>query len=267
VIKGLIRNGSLQSKEDALKEALEVGHVGGIPYAILYTMFRERKIRTPTASMIAGLTWRQTVLSRILDYYVLPGQLYAQLRGTLIHEGLASLRFPSGVSVVRERRLTVPVPGHKEIKLSGQIDVYYPEQHRLEDYKTCSVIPKTARLEHVLQLAVYTWLSRWSCYPVEQVAINYISWKYALQRTTTEVKGEEIPIIEHEYLQSEEAFIEFVERGWQILQLGFQEYNVPSMRHCNLNYCNGCAVKWACDRIAVTGEVIEPEEFQQEDYY
>ena len=269
MLKGIITvDGVFIPSQDALAYAAKDGHVGGIPLAALVKMLDVWDVQHPSASQIAGGAWRRTVLEHILDYYAPPQSLVAMLRGSLIHKGLESLPFPKGLKVIQEKRLKCLMPGHKDIVLSGQIDLYFPTEHRLEDFKTAQKIPAVLKHEHTLQLAIYCWLLRWAGYTVDWVAIDYFSWDEMRQvdQVLTEPRGNPKPAIEHPLFVNQEYFEGVVEEGYTTLDLGFQHNVVPAMSDCNLDWCRNCPVKYACDIIDVGGEQINPEEYRQEDY-
>ena len=268
MLKGIVReDGTLQDTASVLGEAAVFGHVDGYPLPILAQMLNVRPPIGPSASQIASITWRRIVLERILDYYAHPRALTAMLRGTLIHKGLQGTAFPSHVKVVTERRLRSTLLHRKDITISGQIDVYYPAHHRLEDYKTCGTIPSVISDEHLVQLAVYYWLLCWAGYTVDSVAIDYIAWDDMRQVSHAVMPDKSIQkAVAHPYFQDVEAFEKLIIEGWEVLNSGFIDYVVPGMDSCNNNWCRYCPLKWACDRIAVEGAVITPADFVQEDY-
>ena len=261
---GLIRqDGALQLKEEAIAEAQLFGQVDGYSLPIITRMFAEHTAKSPSASQIAGQAYRRTVLEKIISFYAKPLSLMAMLRGTLIHAGLQSTNL-QGIRVITEHRYTYTIPG-TTIKLSGQVDVYYPEHRRLEDYKTCQNIPQIIKEEHVLQLAIYYWLLRWNGLPVDKAVIDYISWGDTQQLSLAEMPdGSVNDVVMHPYFKDESYFVETITKAWHILNDGFEEYYVPGMNFCNRSYCRYCTLKWACDRIDYTGEIIEPSEFVQE---
>lgn len=268
MIRGLIRrDGTLLDTQDALREAALHGHVDGYPLPVLVMALRDYPRKRPSASIIASVTWRRAVLEAIVDYYVFVADRYAMIRGSLIHNGLGMLKVPEGVEVIREKRLRVAIPKFPEKILSGQIDLYYPQHARLEDHKTCTQIPSCIKPDHLAQLAVYYWLLIWHGYPVESVAINYISWHDCCQLTQAELEDGTVgEAIGHKLFQKEHAFIEYVVEGWDVLEAGFLNNEVPSIKECDTRYCRDCPVKWACDQIDVWGEVIDPSEFKQRDF-
>ena len=267
MLKGIVRkNGSLQDTASVLAEAAVFGHVDGYPLPILAQMLKVRPPIGPSASQIASITWRRVVLERLLDYYAPPRTLTAMLRGTLIHKGLEGTVFPKQVKVLTEHRLHSALPHHKEVSISGQIDVYYPAHHRLEDYKTCGTIPSLIPEEHLAQLAVYYWLLRWAGYTVDSVAIDYVSWDDMQQVVLAQLPDKTVQkAIAHPFFQNEELFENLILDGWRVLDNGFTNCEVPGMDNCNNNWCRYCPLKWACDGVAVVGETIDPADFVQED--
>ncbi len=265
---GLIRkDGSLQTTDRVLNEAALFGEVDGYPLSVLAGMLNTYKTKGPSASQIASVTWRRAVLERIVDYYTYPESQLPLLRGSLVHKGLEGISLPSSVPSKREIRLRSYLPHHKSIMVSGQIDIYYPEQRRLEDYKTCTRIPESIKDDHLVQLAVYYWLLKWSGEEVERVAIDYIGWDVMQQIDIAEMPdGSIAKAIEHPYFQDMAMFETIIKTGYDVLEAGFNANVVPSMGQCNYNYCRYCPLKWACDRILATGETIDPEDYKQEDY-
>jgi hypothetical protein len=264
VLVGLIRGDkSLQGKEEALAEAAIMGNIDNYPLPIISRMFTEYTNKSPSASQIAGGAYRRSVLERIIPFYARPRQLMAMLRGTLIHAGLQGTVI-KGTKVVTEVRVNAEVPG-TDFVVSGQVDVYYPEHRRLEDYKTCQNIPSVMKEEHVFQLAVYCWLLRWNGYQVDRAVIDYLSWDDVVQIGLAEMADGTInDVMIHPYFKDEETFIRAVSYAWSVLNAGYEYDNVPSMQDCKTTFCRYCPVKWACDRIDPYGEFIKPEEFVQE---
>jgi len=254
------------STEDALAEALLHGHLDGYPYLLLVLALRDYPVKAPTASQVAGATWRRTVLQALIDYYVCVPNQYPLLRGSLVHSGFEAFRAPQGVRLIREKRMRIQIPKFEDKALSGQIDLYYPDHRRLEDYKSCNHIPNLITPDHLFQLAVYYWLLVWHRFPVDSVAINYIGWDDCRQVSRTLIGMDEGEAIGHWLFQDEQRFIEKVVEGWDVLQAGFQDHDVPSTQECVLAYCRGCPVKWACDNVDEWGERINPDEFKQEEY-
>ena len=187
MLKGIVRvDGTLQPTIDALAEAAEQGHVDGFPFTIIAKMLKAYHSTGPTASTIASTTWRRSVLEHIVDYYAKPEALWPMLRGSLVHSGLEG-DVSTAQRLIKEKRLTARMPDYPNITLSGQIDVYFPEYGRLEDYKTCMTIPSYIKDEHAFQLAMYYWLLRWAGYDVREAVINYISWSDMKQVAVVEV--------------------------------------------------------------------------------
>jgi len=234
---------------------------------VLALALQDRPITRPSASVIASSSWRRSVLEALLEYYVRIPDRYPLVRGTLFHSGFEALQAPAGVELIREKRMQVQIPKYEERILSGQIDLYYPQHRRLEDYKTCTQIPNLILPDHIVQLAVYYWLLTWHGFAVDSVAINYLSWHDCRQVSRTEFRGgSEGEAIGHVLFQNETYFIQYVVDGWDVLENGYARNEVPSTKECDLRYCRTCPVKWACDQVDVWGEVINPANFRQEDY-
>ena len=268
MIVGIIRSdSSLMSTEDALKEAALCGNVDGYPLAVLVLALRNRKQTTPTASQVASVSWRQQVLQNLIDYYAHLQDVYPLVRGTLIHSGFQAFKAPEGVELIRERRLRIKIPKYEDYVISGQVDLYYPDHRRLEDYKTCTVIPDLIKPDHIVQLAVYYWLLIWHNFHVDRVAINYVAWNTCCQLSQARLESKEVgEVVGHRLFQDEQAFIDQLVQGWDVLEAGFRNAEVPSTKECDLRYCRNCPVKWVCDVLSVWGETIDPAEFQQRDY-
>jgi len=260
-------DGTLLSTAEALREAALHGHVDGYPLPILVMALKDWKPTTPSASVIASVSWRRSVLQALLDYYVRIPDRYALVRGSLVHSGFEAFRAPEGLRLIREKRMRVQLPKYEDHILSGQVDLYYPDHRRLEDYKTCSVIPDTIKPDHLTQLAVYFWLLVWSGFGVDSVAIDYIGWDDCRQVSQAEFDDGSIgEAIGHPLFQSEHDFVQYILDGWEILAAGFSECDVPSTRDCDTRYCRSCSLKWACDRISPKGKIIVPSEFRQQDF-
>jgi len=272
-IVGMIRkNGDFLKTGDALKEAIEKGHVDNYELAILTTMLDPMPHSDkPTASAIAGGAWRRTVLEHILDYYVFPDDQVAMLRGTIMHSGFERLRYPPGVKLEREKRLLANLPGTlKDRVISGQLDVIYTDFGRLVDHKTTKSIPSIIRKEHIYQLAIYVWLARWSGLTVNDVGINYVGWNDIEYINVTEFEGEVVRAIDHPLIKDEQVFVQWVSYGYNVLSTGYKKskrgkHLIPSMQDCNTTWCANCPVKWACDRIPIEGGEIDPAEFKQDE--
>jgi len=255
------------SKEEALKGAALVGNVDGFPLLILMKIFDERKNPYPSASTISSATWRQIVLTALIPHYVRPRGRMPLVRGSLIHGGFETFPGPQGIKLIRELRLRHAIPDFVNRNLTGSIDLYFPQFLRLEDWKSCSRLPELIRPNHLVQLAVYYWLLTWSKHKVERVCINYVTWNDCIQLREAKLEtGETAEAIGHILFQSEKKFVNYMMMGWEILQAGFQDNSVPPMTQCNIDYCRYCPVKWACDGIHRWGEIINPDDFVQEDY-
>lgn len=271
-IVGMIcQDGTLLKTEDALKEAIKNGHVDGYELSIVTTMLAPgNHSDRPSASVIAGGAWRRSVLEHVLDYYVVPDDQTAMLRGTIMHSGFERLKYPRGVRIEKERRLVAHLPGaDKDKTISGQLDVFYVDSGRLVDHKTTKSPPSIIREEHVYQLAVYVWLARWSGYTVKDAGINYVGWSGIQYVDSVEWDKRIIRAIDHPLLSDETVFVQWVSYGYNVLSAGYcaskrGRHLVPSMRDCNTMWCASCPLKWACDRIAAEGEEIDPSEFKQE---
>ena len=268
MIKGIIRtDGSLMSKACALKEAAEEGNVDGYPFLVLAQMFNKRKNPYPSASTISSSSWRQMVLEAIIPHYIVPQNRMALVRGSAIHAGFDNFPGPENVKLIREKRYRIAIPGMIERFLTGTVDLYFPQYYRLEDWKTCSIMPSIIRPSHLMQLAIYYWLLIWSKLPILDVCINYMTWRDCLQIRQAKLEtGEVANAIGHELFQNEVIFLECIREGWETLQAGFIQHEVPAMVDCNIDYCRYCSVKWACDQIEEWGEIVFPEDFNQEDY-
>ena len=267
MIKGVLRGGQYTPTEDALREAALYGHLDGWPLLVVAAALRDWPKKRPSASAIASVSWRQQVLTAILDYYVRIEERYPLIRGSLVHSGFESFQAPEGVKLIREKRMRIVVPKLEDIVLSGQIDLYYPEHRRIEDYKTCSSVPEYIKPNHMVQLAVYAWLLRWSGFEVEDAAINYVAWHEC--KHTQHVKnidGSVVAARTHALMTSEGTFLQHILDAWEVMLAGFQDNVVPSTQECDLRYCYRCPVKWACDQIDMRGETIIPDQFRQEDF-
>ncbi|KKN12710.1 hypothetical protein LCGC14_1013680 [marine sediment metagenome] len=268
MIKGIIRpGGELMLKDAAIAEAIQMGNLDGYPLLIVTAALNDWKRTNPSASQIAGGSWRRSVLEATIAYYIKIGDRMPLLRGSLIHKGFEGFRSPPGVQLIREKTMRAHLPKFPEMKLSGTIDLYYPAAMRIEDYKTCSKMPKLVKPAHVWQLATYAWLLRWNGYAVKHGAINYQSWRDCLQLSRTlDESGSEISIAEAKLFCDEQFFVQETGKVWIILKAGYTDYDIPSMVECNTNWCRGCAVKWACDQIDRWGGVIDPADYSHEDY-
>ena len=264
MISGLIIGNDLWDTEEVLASAELYGNVSGLPYAILTQLLEPYGGEHPSASQISGGLWRRAVLERLIPFYASPNVLMAMLRGTLIHKGLQGVVMPIDLSIMREKRLTVHLPHHEHVILSGQIDAYFGKAQRLEDYKTCTKMPALIKTEHAMQLSFYCWFLRWSGYPVQQAAINYISWDNTVQITNTLLPGNKIgSVMDHPFMVREETFESYAYDGWAVIYQGFTNNKVPAKYSCSQQYCSWCPVKWACDMIPYEGGEIDPLGYDQ----
>lgn len=268
MIRGVVRSdGALVEKEEALREAALTGHFEGWPLLVVAAALREYPHKGPSASSIASTSWRRWVLENLLDYYVPLESRYPLIRGTFVHSGFQAFKAPEGVTLIREKRMRIQVPKYEEIVLSGQVDLFYPDHNRLEDYKTCSHMPDYISDDHLVQLAVYAWLLRWHNFAVEKAAINYVGWHDCRHVFVAKMEDGSLgQAIGHRLMQDEQHFIEHIVEGWEVLYTGWKNHDVPPTMDCNLHYCQYCPVKWACDQIDVWGERINPGEFNQVDF-
>lgn len=243
--------GGLHDSMEILGVSDVVGHWNGYPHMMLAKILAPYKTNRyrPSASIIAGGSWRRSVLERLLSYYPKMEQVYPMLRGTLVHAGLEAFSAPG---VEKEVFLHADIPGEDKV-LTGKADVYVPRYKRLIDWKTASRIPTHIKPAHLFQLAIYAWLLRWMDHPVEAVAINYVGWK---QATYVNISKDGKPACEHPLLRDDAYFIEQLMDGYNILEQGFRNERLPSMSECNIKWCSYCAVKWACDQMPVEGGFI-----------
>ena len=260
MLKGLIVGNELIPSPQVLNQAFLWGNVEGYPLTVLAQMLDVYDNEHPSASQISGGSWRRSVLERIVDYYADPAQLIAMLRGTLFHKGLQGVAVPITISTLREKRITVNLPHNPKVIISGQVDVYYPQVKRLEDYKTTHQAPSYIKDEHLYQLAIYYWLLRWSGLEVNQVAIDYISWNNIVQVNTMEGGG---LAIQHPYFQDSDTFENYCLEGWEVLNKGYTKYFVPSMKYCNRKWCSYCPVYWACETLPTSETQINPRDLDQ----
>jgi len=267
MIIGVVRDsGALQPTADVLEQALREGHVDGVPFLVLQDILQDRDVKAPSASQIASVTWRRTVLERHVSYYIKPQDQMAMYRGTLIHSGFETIIPPQGVNVLKEVRLKVDLDGWE---LTGQEDLYWPDYKRLEDWKTCYKVPDLIKEDHVVQLAVYTWLLRWNGYEVDSARINYVSWYGLQQRQEAKMPNNRTAnVMLHPLLADEEKFRDHIDLAFTVLNMGFENQIVPSTQHCTLQYCRNCPVKWACDALP-EGSSRQPDlsKMRQEDYF
>jgi hypothetical protein len=264
MLVGIIKkDGSLMPTYDVLKEGEETGFVDGYPTIVLRKMLISDHTSQISASQIAGGTWRRTVLERLVDYYASPRSLWPMLRGTIIHEGLQAIVPVSAIErgLMVEKRLRASLPQHRNIILSGQIDIYNPFTHRLEDYKSTSRVPQTIKYEHLFQLAIYAWLLRWNEYEVDSAVINYILWDEIATLDSTLYGNEVIPCVEHPLFTDSDYFQETVKKGYDTLYKGYTPLPSPLYQGLQHNYCRNCSVKSACDRISPNGAQINPKDF------
>lgn len=96
-----------------------------------------------------------------------PTALWARFRGNLIHKALP----------LTERRLALQPDG---VILTGRIDYYDPETGLLIDYKTIASNPGKLAApfpHHVQQMHLYTYLLTRKGYPVNKLAIVYLTMR------------------------------------------------------------------------------------------
>lgn len=266
VVGIITKEGELLDKDAALKRATTFGNVDGFSLAALAQILSGYANKNPSASQIAGKAWRRTVLEALVDYYVYPEDCMAQLRGTLIHAGFQAVKLPWSVNVVAEKRYSFPLRTQQNAVISGQVDAYYPQHRRLEDYKTCQSIPKLIKPEHLLQLAVYFWLLRWAGQLVESAVINYVSWDEMAQVSDAEMPdGTVSAAVNHPYFTNEEKFTEEIGLGYSVIRRGLVDREVPSMQYCVRQWCRRCSVKWLCDCLPTESSRLPEEHLLQEE--
>lgn len=270
MIKGIITEEEVpMTKNEALSTALAKGDIDGYPPDVIWTIMKSWKSDSPSASQL-GRAARQNILENILDYYVKVSSRLPLFRGSVVHKGLEHSTLPNTVPVMREVRLESNLPLYKDIELSGQIDVYYRDDKKLVDYKTCSRVPQFIKDYHLLQLAVYKWLLDWHGYEVSEVGITYLSWNYIRYTNEIKIVSGPIPAIDSWLMQDSAQFQSKVAERYNLLYSGYHApYVIPPMSDCNRMWCKNCPVKWACDRIPVEGATLTEEElleFNHEDY-
>lgn len=266
MIEGIILdNGKLMDSDEVLRVSYDEGHVDSIPFIVFASLMRPHKVTIPTASTISAGAWRKAVLQKIIKHYIRPEDCIPMVRGTLVHGGLETIEIDR--AMIREERYKANLPSYPEVMVSGQVDQYNPKFKRLEDAKTTRNVPNDIPDYHLMQLATYAWLLRWNGYEVYHVAINYVSWYEIKQVDTTFYADKSIKASQHPLLKDESEFESAYYTGWDVINRGYTDNIVPSMAYCNLNWCAKCPLKWACDRIDVHGGQINPEEFDQKEYY
>lgn len=264
MLKGLIApDGKLWETDDVIEYAKENENWNGLPLSILEIMLlRNRGSKHPSASSLARLSYRQTALEQILDFYADPRDRMPLIRGTLIHHGFDKIKVKS-LEAKQEWHISARCPYNDEIILTGHVDLYYPDKRLLIDHKTTTSIPEYIKPDHIRQLAIYVWLARWGKgVDVSKVGINYISWRDAKQvfKVSADKEAIDLPLF-----QDPMVFMSTLEESWEILNAAWTNNVVPPHHECVHRYCRYCPVKWACDRIQPYGDYIkiDPEEWKQ----
>jgi hypothetical protein len=180
------------------------------------TVEREREGVQFSPSSIAGCH-RQHALQSDHDWYIDPDKVYASVRGTLFHHGLAEEPAPAGtLGAIRELRMHAPIETSQGTqKFSGQVDeilllsidtveekmgngsMWYGETTlhvSITDWKTKSDIPHSlleADRRHVYQINDYAWLTT-------QVLADYLNnWEIlAPKEARFELTGDFLPRID-----------------------------------------------------------------------
>jgi hypothetical protein len=181
----------------------------------------------------------------------------------MIHNGVEYVHLPPRLEVVREERFEAKIPGTDKI-VSGKIDLYIPAPIcRLEDYKSCAKVPDAVKKDHLVQLAIYTYLLRWNGYQVNNAAINYIHDYKVIQMDEFLLDGERVPIMEHPLMSSEAHFIKKLSRAYSVLYDGYHNGILPGVNFCNTRWCRGCDVAWACKQLPQETGEFAPEKLIQ----
>lgn len=86
---------------------------------------------------------RKVQLKQLVDYWEKPETLWALARGTSLHASFAAAAKALDPTVVVEKRFSLPVfCGDDIVMVSGEPDLFYPEQGHLVDYKTTISAPR-----------------------------------------------------------------------------------------------------------------------------
>jgi len=141
---------------------------------VLADMLWNRPQTKLTLSEITSDFLRKTLFYHLLDYYTSPANGYYAIRGKWAHAAKRMVFLsPDFGQTVRERRLQL-LSVNSEV--SGQVDIYYLNYHRLVDYKTVSRVPDLPRPEHIRQLNAYAELLRANSYEVDDARLTYLSY-------------------------------------------------------------------------------------------
>lgn len=137
----------------------------GYDYVLLKTMFRESERTGIHVTDLLGCL-KRTVLTKTNPIQEPVPALLARVLGTLTHAVLESNGSEEALS-------EIPVTRDG---LVGTVDLFYPKQKTLVDYKTTRWL-KPANLpygEHEMQVNIYAWMLEGMGYEVEKLFIQYI---------------------------------------------------------------------------------------------
>lgn len=216
------RDGTRRTVERVLGEPF----VDGWERALLRLVLAERNVPEPSMSQIFGGAWRKTILEFHLPYYVTIDALWPRLRGTLFHLGYEQVSEGS----INETRFYGQVNG---IRVTGQIDRFYPIQGWLIDLKTTLRSYENLPLpEHFGQVTGYRWLLEENGFAVDRGSILYATMYRAWY-------------VDVEWWDDGDL-LETLATGAAILQEGFANGRVPSTAFCNKSLCPYCPVANFC---------------------
>ncbi len=206
--------------------------------------FHETEARKGLISATAILDCvRATYLERTNDYFDTLDHLYWAFRGQLGH--MLCEKFQQEGAIV-EKRFYRTEAG---VKMSGKMDVIYPKQGIIRDFKTTKAVPKkdTPYSNHILQTNIYRWILKKpdADLPIEitKLLITYFDMK--------DTKTIEAPILDDSEIEKS-----MLSNG-SLLSNAFNTGEIPDVHTDYPTHwkCSGyCAVAKECNSIWKMGQ-------------
>jgi len=236
------------SMQDCLECARTQQNPCGYPAEVVegIKFFNESENRKDMVSATAILgCMRSIYLGQTNDYYAPLDSLYWSFRGQLGH--LLCEKFKQGGAITEKRfRRTVG-----KIKISGKMDVIYPDLKLIRDFKTTKAVPRkdTPYENHILQTNIYKWIlakpDNEEPIEIDKLKVTYFDMK--------ETKTVDCPLMEEAEIEKK------VLANGAILQNAFDTGEIPEVKE---DYptdwqCNGyCPVAGMCSKIWKAGQKV-----------
>ena len=164
-------------------------------YPLLKAMVQQEDTRI-SATRLANCP-RKMALKRRVNYTVDPESAWKMLRGSIFHKGLEYLEDSDAVREVELERSLVGTLGYwwtgipfiGPVTINGRLDLAYPDQGVIVDWKSTDRRPSRPKDQHIAQLSIYTWLARSRGWEFHTGEIVYFTMKY-VRRFTAELWSE-----------------------------------------------------------------------------